>query len=288
MAAHRKRPRMAAVGALILVSAILALVGCRLLGRRQGPMLDPVFRPKAKECAFIDIKGDPAEEVIQTLAELGVLEYFEGPFWPTSPVLRGDFVIWLVRANNIFFRDDSAVWVPLASSDEAKIYMDVPPHEHCFPYVQGMLNAGYPLSFETREFNYARDLSREQLVFIRDGLCLGPEAVLGDPVQLDEDRVRLRSFLQDADSVTEEYIPAVLADVTEGNTIELAFGDTDTLSPRKAATRSEAALALSELRGRTCKQAAEEVLPKWVPLPKSVQKELEEAQKAEEAHEHSH
>jgi hypothetical protein len=291
VAPHLRRPRAAVVGALVLVFCVLALVGCRLLGRRQGPMLDDIFRPKAKECTFTDIEDDPAEQVIRTLAELGVLESFEGPFWPTSPVLRGEFVTWLVRANNIFFRDEPAMWVPLASRDEPKIYMDVPPHEPCFPYVNGMLNAGYPLSFETREFNYQHDLSREQLVFIRDGLCLGPDAVLGDPVLLDEDRVRLRSFLEDADAVTEHYVPAIISDLAEGDTIKLAFGGTDTLSPRKAATRSEAALALSELRGRTCQQAVDEVLPKWVPLPESAQKELEEAQQAEEAEEadeHSH
>ncbi len=288
MAQSRRRRRLRVVSVAVLVIAVVVLVGCGLFSRRQGPVLDPIHRPKGK-CGYVDIEGHPDEEVIRALAELGVFEYIEGHFGPDSPVLRGDFVRWLVRANNIFFRDDPSMWVQLASRDEAKIYMDVPPSEHCFPYVQGMLNAGYPLGFDTPEFHYARDLSREHLVFIRDGLCLGPEAVLGDPVALDEDRVLLRSFLEDADSVTEEFVPAILADLTEGNTIKLGFRGADTLHPRKAATRSEAALALSELRGRTYKQAAEEVLPKWVPLPESAQKELEEAEKAEqEAHSHSH
>jgi hypothetical protein len=287
VASHRMRPRLAIVGAAIAVVVVLALVGCKLLGGRQQPMLDPIFRPLGP-CEYIDIKGDPAEEAIRALAELGVFQYVTGRFDPDGPVLRGEFVTWLVRANNIFFRDDPSMWLKLASRDEAKIYMDVVPREECFPYVQGMLNAGYPLGFETREWHYARDLSREQFIFIRDGLCLGAEAVLGDPLLVDQDRVILRSFIKDADAVTEHYVPAVLADLSEGNTAELAFGRPDRLCPRKAATRREAALALSELRGRTYEQA-QQVLPKWVPLPESARKELEEREKAEQqSHSHTH
>lgn len=286
MAPPRRRSQLLIVTVAAVVLAAVVLVGCGLFSRRQRPMLDYRFRPIGP-CAYVDIEGDPAEDVIRGLAELGVFEYVEGRFQPDSPIMRGDFVVWLVRANNIFFRDDPSMWVQLACPDEPKIYMDVPPHEPCFPYVNGMLNAGYPLGFEKVEFHYQRDLSREQLVFARDGLCLGPEVVLGDPVLLDEDRVVLRSFLEDADAVTEHFVPAILADITQGNTIELAFGGADTLSPRKAATRGEAALALSELRGRTY-QEAQEVLPKWVPLPENVRKELEEAERAKHEQEHGH
>ncbi len=289
MAPPRKRLRLTVVGTVVLIAVVLLLVGCGLFGRRRSSQLNWVFRPVAK-CEFIDIEDDPEEDVIRELADLGVFEYGEGYFTPDSPVLRGEFIIWLLRANNIFWRDTPSKWIKLASLDEPKRYMDVPPHEHSFPYVNGMLNAGCPLGFETRELHYQRDMSRERLIFVRNGLCLGADVVLPDPVLVDEYRVRLRSFLEDADSVTEEYVPAVLADLLEGNTTKLAFGDTDRLCPKKTVTRREAALALSEVRGRTYKQATDEVLPKWVPLPEAERKRLEEEEAArrEQIRGHSH
>jgi len=289
VAPPRKRLRLAVAGTVVLITVVLLLVGCGLLGRRRPPKLHWVFRPVAK-CDFADIEGDPAEDVIRGLGDLGVFGYAEGHFTPDSPVLRGEFIIWLVRANNIFWRDTSSKWIKLASLDEPQRYTDVPPHEQSFPYVNGMLNAGCPLGFETRELHYQRDLTREHLILVRDGLCLGADAVLPDPILVDEHRVRLRSFLDDADLVTEEYVPAVLADLTEGTTIKLAFDGSDTLCPKKIVTRREAALALSELRGRTYRQATDEVLPKWVPLPEAERRRLEkeEAAKREPAQGHSH
>lgn len=289
MAPPRKRLRLAAVGILVLVTVVLLVVGCDLLGRRRSSQLNWVFRPVAK-CDFADIEDDPAEDVIRGLGDLGVFGYAEGHFSPDSPVLRGEFIIWLVRANNIFWRDTPSKWVRLAALDEPQRYLDVPPYERSFPYVNGMLNAGYPLGFDTRDLHYQSDMSREHLVLVRNGLCLGAEAVLPDPVLVDEHRVRLRSFLDDADLVTEEYVPAVLADLTEGTTIKLAFDESDTLCPKKIVTRREAALSVSEVRGRTYKQAAEEVLPKWVPLPEAERKRLEEEEAArrEQARRHSH
>jgi hypothetical protein len=250
-------------------------------------MLDPVFRPPP-DAEFTDLEGDPAEDVIQGLARLGVFGYGGFPFNPDAGAQRGEYVTWLVRAYMIFWRDTPSRWLKLASEEEGKIFMDVPPREHCFPYVQGMINAGHPVGFEEREFHYQRDITREHLIFVRNSLLLGAEKVLGDPALLDDYRVRLKLFLDDADAITEEYLPAIAADLAEGDTIELAFNHTETLCPRKVATRREACLSLSELHGRTLDQALNDVLPKWVPLPESERQRLQEEEAKKHEHEHSH
>jgi len=261
-------------GVLAALALTSALSGCRL-GARKAAVLDSRLRPVATKAEFPDLKGDPAGDVAVALAELGVLEVAQGAFLPDAATNRADFITWLVRANDIFFRDQPAKQIRLASLDELPAFADVQPSLACFPYVQGMVNAGYVVGQGLPELSYDHNLTREWFIVLRNGIDLGKRTVLADPADYNVLRVQLRSFLKDADLVSDECLAAVLADVTGGKTIKLAFGGTDRLEPKRAATRREAILALSELGGRTYQQALK-IEPKMVPLSPEEKSALEQ------------
>jgi hypothetical protein len=283
MSAERVRRRGVA-GALLAAALGAALAGgCRSGGKAT---LDDLLRPTDTEAKFEDIKGDPAEEVIKAFVKLGVLDSSGSHFGPGVAMPVGEFATWLVRANDIMFRDQPSRQIRLASPRELPVFNDVPSSSPRFPYVQGMVNAGYVVAFDRTEFGGDRNLTCEWLILLRDGVDLGRGKVLGDPAAYEDLRTRLRPLLKDADDISNECLAAVLADVTEGSTIRLAFGRSDRLQPRRVVTRKEAVLALSELRGRTWREALT-IEPKWEPLPPDQQKKAEEEAPAEgDSHEH--
>jgi len=277
---------------LALVLAALALTwvvsGCRL-GARKAVVLDTRLRPVATKAEFVDLKGDPAADVAAGLVQLGVLDVAKGVFRPDATLRRADFITWLVRANDIFFRDQPAKQIPLASPGEVPAFIDVQPTVACFPYVQGMVDAGCVVgSQQSSDLGYDRNLTREWFILLRNGIDLGKRAVVADPADYNTLRVQLRTFLKDADLVSDECLAAVLADVTGGKTIRLAFGGTDRLAPKRAATRREGILALSELGGRTYQQALK-IEPKLEPLALEEKKALEQkAAAGQQEHGHEH
>ncbi len=278
--------RLRSLGAVLVVLALAWFIsGCRL-GSRKVTVLDKRLRPVAAKAEFTDLKGDPLADVVAGLVKLGVLDFAKGQFNPNASMCRGDFVSSLVRANDIFFRDQPDQQIPLAPADEPVLFLDVQPTVPCFPYVQGMVNAGYVVGSGESEFGYNHNLTREWLIVLRNGIDLGRDAVVADPADYNILRVRLRAFLEDADLVGDQCLAAVLADVAGGKTIRLAFAGTRRLDPKKTVTRREAALALSELRGRTYQQALQ-IEPKWEPLSPEERQALQ-AQAAKEAEEHGH
>jgi hypothetical protein len=283
MPAHRTGTFGAAIVALAALLMACLTAGCRV-GGMGTVKLDDRLRPVAAEANFTDLAGDPAEPVIKGLAKLGVLDHTEGYFGPDQVIGRGAFITWLVRANDIFFRDQPRRQIPLASSNGLPVFSDVTASVPCFPYVQGMVDRGYPVGWGPQELGYDHDLTREYMIFLRDGVDLGASAVVKDPAEYNPIRIRLRTFLKDADLVSDPYLAAVLADVTQGRSIRLAFGKAESLNPKRPLTRREAALAVSEIRGRTWQQALK-IEPQWKPLPPQAQKAVEEeAQKEGEEH----
>ncbi|MGQ9730591.1 MAG: hypothetical protein ACUVX8_04885 [Candidatus Zipacnadales bacterium] len=300
-------PRRCLIVALaaLLLAALIVMVA---FGCRKREQLPPVFRPYYDKSEFTDLKGDPIEEIVDGLVRLGVLQHNSGIFGPDQTVERGTFIQWLVRAHNIYWRDKPSKWIRLAPVEPGVpwSYLDVMPHTDLFPYLQGMIEAGRPVGFEPPggEYGYARNLTREQLILLRDGVVLGGAEVVAPEAELDDYRVHLRSVFQDADTITEEYLPAVAADLREGGTIALAFPDIHLggaekalLEPGKLVTRREAIMALSQLgavgpkkKPRSYKHAF--ALGDWPPLTEAERKALEEEmlakRRAVTGHAHDH
>lgn len=275
---------IALIAVLILVGALSAL----LWERTHREQLDPHFRPRFAKAEFKDLVGDPLEEVVTSLVTLGVLDFNEGYFQPDAHLERGTFVRWLVRAWNIFHRDQPKLWIRLASvsPNSTWTYGDVMPHTPLYPYLEGMIQAGIPVGFEQGEWSYGRDLNRQEMVFLRNAVAMGRDAVWAPEEEREDYRVQLRSILSDADEVAEEYLCAIHNDVTRGETIRIAFTDVDltkrnpkpALDPSRLVTRREVIRAISQFGKRNYKNVR--ALGKWEPLTEAEAKALDEADHA--------
>jgi len=283
---------------VVLSAAVIILRGCR-----SKEELDAHFRPRFTEVDLKDTLGDPEEGMIRALVKLGVFDFQVTYFQPDAPVERGTFITWLIRAWNIFHRDQPKLWVRLAevSPKSTWVYGDVMPHTPLYAYLQGAIEAGILVGWEKDEWDYAKNLTREQMILLRDSVTVGPhpEKVSAPEEERDDYRVQLRSFLSDADEITEEYLPAVHYDLAEGETIRIAFKDVDlsksepkpTLSPSKLVTRREVVRALSQFGKRNCKNV--QAIGAWEPLPEEEQQALDEKDEATRksasgGHDHHH
>ena len=297
------RSRLRGLGlilALITVSAIVAaFYGCR-----PKKQLDPHFRPRYDKAVFKDMRGDPLEETLVAFVKLGVFDFSGGgDFQPDECLERGTFLTWLMRAWNIYYRDQPKTWIRLAeiTPNSTWTYGDAMPNTPLYPYLEGMIQAGKLVGFEQGEWQYSRRLTREELILLRDSVVRGHKAVWAPEEERDDYRVSLRTFLSDADDVTEEYLPAVANDVSEGESIKLAFPDVNladrehkpALQPAKLVTRGEAAQALSKLGKRNFRNAGVAALGEWKLLSKdewtALDKKDEEIRKAfGGGHDHEH
>jgi hypothetical protein len=152
-----------------------------------------------------------------------------------------------------------------------------------------MIDAGCLVGFEKGEWHYARSLTREQLILLRNSVVYGRSTVWAPEEERDDYRVQLRAFLKDADAVSEEYLYAVAQDLVKGKqkgnegAMALAFTDLKfggdeppTLDPVRAVRRREAARSLSVLAGRNHEHALLPALGEWKPLPEDEQKALDD------------
>ena len=75
-----------------------------------------------------------------------------GAFEPGKPILRRDFIRWLVKANKALWSDTPGKQVHTADSTEQSTFPDVASSDPDFPYVQGMQDAGYSVGFPDKMF----------------------------------------------------------------------------------------------------------------------------------------
>jgi hypothetical protein len=289
--------------ALITVAAVVpAFYGCK-----PKEQLDRHFRPREGETTFKDMRGDPLEDILTAYEKLGVFDIPGGGwFQPNEQVERGTFLTWLIRGWNIYYRDQPKVWIRLApvTRNATWTFGDAMPHTPLYPYLEGMIQAGRLVGFRKDEWEYSRRITREELILLRNSVVMCSKgknsAVFAREEDRDEYRVRLRSLLSDADDVTEEYLPAVVNDITHGESIKLAFSDLNladrkskpALQPSRLVTRREAVLALSKLGKRNYRNAAVAALGEWKPLTKAewvaLDKQDEATRKAASAGGHEH
>ncbi|MBM3471899.1 MAG: hypothetical protein FJX75_01335 [Armatimonadetes bacterium] len=286
------RSRLCAVGlilALISASAIVAaLYGCK-----PKEQLDVHFRPRYENATFKDMRGDPLEETLAAFVRLGVFDFSGGEaFLPKATLERGTFLTWLVRAWNIYYRDQPKRWVRLAEvkPNAPCQFGDAMAHTPLYPYLQGMVEAGRLVGPEQGEWQYSRRITRQELILLRNSVVLGGgrngrEKVWAPEEERDDYRIRLRSYLSDADETREEYLAAVANDIAEGESIKLAFTDVNladrehkpALKPLDLVTRREAVQALSKLGERNFRNAGVAALGEWKPLSKEEAKALDKA-----------
>jgi hypothetical protein len=219
-----------------------------------APASAPVASPTS--VAFTDIAGNFAETAITQEAALGVFGPAGGAFKPDDPVSRGQYVAWLVTANNLYFKDAPAAQIRLAAPDADQTFVDVPKNNPFFPQIEGMADAGYVIGIDKTHFAPNRPLTREELVAIQTSRYSNGAtfAAVASPQGMYCVR------LGDANAISKPYWGAFNYDQCTGfngqDDVHRIFGSVKTLHPQRPATRAEVAVALQKIAGRTAGNVA--------------------------------
>jgi hypothetical protein len=121
---------------------------------------------------YTDLSGTFGEKQITELAALGVFGTPSGTFNPTGTITRGDFVKWLVLANNAIFANNPGKQIR-PSQGTTSAYPDVATSHPDFPYIQGMYDAGFAVGFPDKTFKPDALLTHEQMIAIKESVDRG-------------------------------------------------------------------------------------------------------------------
>ena len=193
--------------------------------------------------SFTDIAGTYGEQDIRDEAQLGVFPTTTGAFRPNDPISRGDYVQWLVTANNLYFADDSTSQLRFPSTNE-DTFLDVTPSSPYWKYVQALVDAGFVIGVDATHFAPDRPITRQEMVAIKYQVDAGQKAT-PDP-NLTAQQI---SELSDADQVAPIYVTAVYDDLNLNiaHNIGRIWGKTAYFHPTRQLTRAEAAISLAEI-----------------------------------------
>ena len=160
--------------ALVALAAILILAGCSRSSTSTASSTGPQASASAAGASvtFTDIADTPAEKYVKGLAALGVFGTRGGPFNPGGTITRGDFVKWLVLANNAIFANTPGKQIHLSQSTSSA-YPDVAPSHPDFQYIQGVYDAGFVVGFPDKTFKPDALLTHEQMIAIKESIDRG-------------------------------------------------------------------------------------------------------------------
>jgi hypothetical protein len=194
--------------------------------------------PAPKKVAFSDIAGTLAAKQIVELAQLGVVDPTSGKFRPHDPITRGDYVRWLVRANNAYFGPSQQIRLPEVASNQT--FVDVPPSDPNYKYIQGMSDAGLVIGIDAKHFAPNRLLTREELIAIYEGRCSNG----GNYSHIAQISDAQLGFKDDS-QIAHQYWDAFNYDHWNGGNLQRIFGVVGMFHPRQPVTREEAAISVS-------------------------------------------
>jgi hypothetical protein len=195
--------------------------------------------------ALTDVAGVNGEAAIEQFAALGVVDPASGEFHPGAPVLRRDFIRWLVKANNMLWSDTPAKLLKLADTTETSAFSDVGVKDPDFPYIQGMQDAGYSVGFPDKSFRPDAALTREQMFAIKnvfDRGSIDPGLQKG----LDYARNTAMPPWKDKQTISKTYVAAIATGANGGaDSFGLVYGASSLFRPQAAVTRAQAAELLT-------------------------------------------
>jgi hypothetical protein len=206
-----------------------------------SPSASPAVPTQA--VSFTDISGDFGEQAIKDEAALGIFDSASGQFKPNASITRAQYVTWLVRANNIYEKDTASKLIRLAQSGPAQ-FSDVPVSDPNFKYIQGLANAGYVIGVDKTHFAPNRLLTREEMLAIKAPLDEGSDIKPSGTEEFD-----LKGRFSDYSQINPRYYAAIDEDrsVRTTQNVVRVWGSIKALQPKKAVTRSEAAIDISEI-----------------------------------------
>jgi hypothetical protein len=187
---------------------------------------------------YTDIGGTLAHKQIIELAELGVVDPVNGKFRPHDTLTRGDYVRWLVKANNVYFGTDQQIRLPETTSEQT--FVDVPSSNPNYRYIQGLADAGFVVGIDATHFAPNRPITREELLAIYDGRASNGGKYDHVP-NLDDSQLGLK----DANAISRPYWDAMNWDHWNAGNLRRIFGSIGVLHPQQPATREEAVISIS-------------------------------------------
>jgi hypothetical protein len=192
--------------------------------------------------AFADVNGIFAQQAIVDEASLGVLDSTSGNFNPNAPITRATFARWLVKASDAYFKDDPSHQIRPADDTTTTTFVDVPPSNADFKYIQGLANAGFVIGKDATHFAPDKPITREEMIAIK------VQVDEGGTIQSDPSLVQFLSY-SDKNLINVKFLGAVHEDGSVRTTHNIAriWGTIKVLQPRKAVTRAEAAVAISQV-----------------------------------------
>lgn len=207
--------------------------------------------------AFRDIQGENAALFIDQLTQLQVFWPPGGLFEPQRPVLRREFVRWLMHADAAIWANDTAVAIAPAAADAKASFADVPASDPDFAAIEGMQDAGIAVGFPDGRFRPNDPISREAALAIKAYVdCGAPDPLLaGDVAQAYYELPHWR----DARDISHTYVAAIGSCLLQDqgttpehqlNTIARTFGSIDALEPRRDLDRAEAAAMIWKIGER--------------------------------------
>ena len=122
--------------------------------------------------AYTDLAGTFGEKQITDLAALGTFGTPSGTFNPNGSISRGDFVKWLVLANNAIFANLPSKQIHPSQATTSS-YPDVPTSHPDFSYIQGLYDAGFAVGFPDKTFKPDAPLTHEQMIAIKESVDRG-------------------------------------------------------------------------------------------------------------------
>lgn len=202
---------------------------------------------------FTDISGIYAEKAIKNEAVLGIFGTKDGKFDPYGPITRGDYVRWLVLANNAYFAG-AQDQIRLAEPNSEQSFVDVPKSNPNFKYIQGLANAGYLVGIDKTHFAPDRKLTREELLAI----LINRDNHGSSPVSLE--KLEGDTGLSDANKISKPYWGAIDSDhwsniFGSSQSLQRVFGPVKFLHPQQLATRADAAIAISLIQTHSAEDA---------------------------------
>ena len=231
---------------VVVLAGMVGLSGCgraaqapaRQAPAAQAPAPAPAAPAPTPAVSFTDISGITAAQAIKDEGALGIFDTSTGEFKPRDPITRAEFVRWLVKANNVYYKDQATQQIRLAESNDAT-FVDVPPSHPDFKYIQGLADAGYVVGVDKTHFAPDQPITREQMIFIKNDRDRGGKVGAGDPNSLSyTDKMKVNPI----------YAAGVAnaASVFSTQDIARVWGSIRTFNPQKPVTRGEAALCLSQ------------------------------------------
>ena len=224
-----------------------ALQACTKQQQAQPQAAATATTTPPAQVAYDDLTGIEGAQQIAQLAQLGVFGTTSGHFNPAQQIARGEFVKWMVLANNAIWANDPDKQIRTAAPGERAAFPDVPATHPDYAYVQGVFDSGFTIGFNDKSFHPDSNLTREQMISIKESLDRGGVdnyyVEFWDSVMPNwKDRAQIAPQFRGAiteDSGFDKKYP----DNAVGN-IGRTFGAIAMFRPKMEATRAQAALIL--------------------------------------------